>query len=129
MPRTICGLSAIAGKTGTTNDFKDAWFIGFSNDVITAAWVGYDEPRSMGVSSTGGDTALPIWMDYMAVAAPKAKDRPFPLRGGVVSALIDETTGMQVSSGGRSHLFLPGTVPESSGGAAGQISTSDVIDL
>ena len=123
------GLRGMAGKTGTTNDFKDAWFIGFTNDVITAAWVGFDEPASLGVSSTGGKTALPIWMDYMKVAAPKEKDRKFPMLGNVQSALIDESNGMRVSSGGRTHYFLPGTLPASSGGAAGQLTASDIIDL
>ena len=67
----------VAGKTGTTNDEKDAWFVGFSPSVITAVWVGYDQPRTLGVSSTGGRTALPIWMEYMRVAAPQEDDRPF----------------------------------------------------
>ncbi len=117
------------GKTGTTQDFKDAWFVGFSNDVITAAWVGYDEPRSMGVSSTGGKTALPIWIDVMREAAPKSTDRPFPTRGSIEWALIDDSQGRRVTSGGMSYPFIKGTVPKSSGVAAGEISIDDITDL
>jgi penicillin-binding protein 1A len=119
-------LSGLAGKTGTTNDYKDAWFIGFTNDVITAAWVGFDQPRSMGYSSTGGRTALPIWIDYMRAAAPKEKDRPFPMRGDIEWAHIDEETGRRVSSGGRAYPFIGGTAPESTGYQAGQVSLEDL---
>ncbi|MEZ4316520.1 MAG: transglycosylase domain-containing protein [Myxococcota bacterium] len=121
------GLRALAGKTGTTNDEKDAWFIGYTNDVITAVWVGFDQPAPLGVSSTGGRTALPIWMEFMEVAAPKENDRPFPMWGDVQSAQIDEKTGRRVDSGGRPYPFLPGTVPESTGLNAGQLSVTDVL--
>ncbi len=120
------GLQGLAGKTGTTNDYKDTWFVGFTNDVVTAAWVGYDQPRSLGVSSTGGRTALPIWIDYMRVAAPKDKDRPFPMRGDIEWAQIDEATGRRVRSGGRSYPFIRGTAPESTGASAGQLSMEDL---
>ncbi|MBN2801143.1 MAG: transglycosylase domain-containing protein [Deltaproteobacteria bacterium] len=116
----------VAGKTGTTNDEKDAWFVGFNNDVISAAWVGFDQPRSLGVSSTGGRTALPIWMDYMKVAIPKQTDIPFAYRGGVDWISIDEATGRRVTSGGRLYPFLSDTVPESTGGAAGQVTLEDM---
>jgi penicillin-binding protein 1A len=119
-------LKGLGGKTGTTNDEKDTWFIGFTNDVITAVWVGYDQPRSLGISSTGGRTALPIWIDYMRVAAPKDKDRPFTLRGDIEWAQIDEEKGNRVSSGGRSYPFIEGTAPESTGLKAGQVSMDDL---
>ncbi len=116
----------LAGKTGTTNDEKDAWFVGFSPDVITAVWVGFDQPRSLGVSSTGGRTALPIWIDFMREAAPKSADRPFEMAGDVSWALIDEESGRRVTAGGRSYPFLPGTVPEETGIAAGQATLDDL---
>ncbi len=119
-------LQGLAGKTGTTNEEKDTWFVGFTNDVVTAAWVGYDQPRTLGVSSTGGRTALPIWIDYMKVAAPKDNDRPFPMRGEVEWASIDEKTGRRVSGGGASYPFVKGTVPESSGLRAGQVAIEDL---
>lgn len=120
------GLIGMGGKTGTTNEEKDAWFVGFTNDVITAVWVGYDQPKSLGLSSTGGRTALPIWLDVMKVAAPKSKDRPFPIRGDVEWILVDEATGRRVSSGGSAYPFLGGTAPESTGLDAGQMSIEDI---
>jgi len=59
---------ALAGKTGTTNDFTDAWFIGFSPSVTAGVWVGYDEKKSLGSRETGGRAALPIWMEFMKAA-------------------------------------------------------------
>lgn len=120
------GLQGLAGKTGTTNDEKDAWFVGFTNDVITAVWVGFDQPRTLGVSSTGGRTALPIWIDYMRVAAPKDQDRPFRMAGEIEWAQIDEATGRRVKGGGRAYPFIRGTAPEASGMEAGQVSLQDL---
>lgn len=128
-PARELGLEYLAGKTGTTNDEKDTWFIGFTPEVISAVWVGFDQPKSLGVSSTGGRTALPIWIEYMRAAAPKANDRPFKTGGSIEWANIDEATGRRVTSGGRSYPFLEGTVPESSGAGAGQITMQDVTEL
>ena len=122
-------LRGLGGKTGTTNEEKDTWFVGFSPDVITAVWVGYDQPKPLGVSSTGGRTALPIWIDYMRGAAPKEKDRPFKMRGDIEWAQIDEEKGHRVSSGGRAYPFIQGTAPESTGLKAGQVSMDDLDDL
>lgn len=119
-------LVGLAGKTGTTNDEKDAWFVGFTNDVITAVWFGYDQPRTLGMSSTGGRTALPVWIRYMKTAAPREKDRSFPVRGDVQYASIDEATGRRVTSGGVTYPFLPGTVPEGTGLEQGQLSIDDL---
>lgn len=116
----------VAGKTGTTNDFMDAWFVGFNPDVMTTVWVGYDKPKSLGVSSTGGKVALPIWMSYMKEAVPKSANRPFPPIPGAQYAPIDESTG-RVASGGRSMPFLSGTVPEASGGEIGQATSEDML--
>jgi penicillin-binding protein 1A len=58
----------IAGKTGTTNDFTDAWFVGFSPSMSCGVWVGYDEKKSLGAKETGAHAALPIWMSFMSVA-------------------------------------------------------------
>src|SRR5438874_10427778 len=59
---------ALAGKTGTTNDFTDAWFIGFSPSITCGVWMGYDEKRTLGAKETGAHAALPIWMDFMRTA-------------------------------------------------------------
>ena len=59
---------ALAGKTGTTNDFTDAWFVGFSPSITCGVWIGYDEKKNLGKKETGAAAALPIWMDFMKVA-------------------------------------------------------------
>ena len=66
------GRNDLAGKTGTTNDSHDAWFAGYNTGISAVAWVGYDQPKSLGDRETGGGLALPIWMDYMKTAIPKA---------------------------------------------------------
>jgi penicillin-binding protein 1A len=58
----------VAGKTGTTNDFTDAWFVGFSPTMTTGVWIGYDEKKTLGNKETGARAALPIWMGFMKVA-------------------------------------------------------------
>lgn len=113
----------IAGKTGTTNEGRDAWFIGMTPDVLTGVWVGFDTPQSMGERATGGKMALPIWMDYMKVAAAEVKNQwpappgsrkkgepPAPT-GGVEWVPISEASGLK-GDGGRMYPFLPGTVPK-----------------
>jgi penicillin-binding protein 1A len=69
----------LAGKTGTTNDFTDAWFMGFSPSITCGVWIGLDEKKSMGARETGGQTALPIWMDFMrvAIAEPSRSQEAF----------------------------------------------------
>ncbi len=116
----------VAGKTGTTNDFFDAWFVGYNPDVMAAVWVGYDKPRSMGYSFTGGETALPIWMDFMKAAVPKDKNPDFPPLPGVEMVPIDEATG-EVARGGRPMPMLPGTAPNNVVGEVGQKTAEDLL--
>lgn len=116
----------VGGKTGTTNEFHDAWFVGFTHDVVTSVWVGYDQPRSIGESSTGGHISLPIWMQYMKVAQPKADDKPFALAGSLQWVSIDEKTGHPME-GGRSMPFLAGTAPTGAMTVAGQKTTEDLL--
>ena len=66
---------ALGGKTGTTNDYTDAWFIGFSPSITCGTWVGFDDRRSLGEKETGARAALPIWMDFMKVAAGGPAER------------------------------------------------------
>src|SRR5262249_14198007 len=72
----------LAGKTGTTNDYTDAWFIGFSPSITCGVWVGFDEKKPLGNNETGGRTALPIWMDFMraAIADPARRNETFRAR-------------------------------------------------
>jgi penicillin-binding protein 1A len=116
----------VGGKTGTTNEFHDAWFVGFTHDIVTSVWVGYDQPRSIGESSTGGHISLPIWMNYTKEAQPKADDKPFALAGSLQWVSIDEKTGRPME-GGRSMPFLAGTAPTGAMTVAGQKTTEDLL--
>jgi penicillin-binding protein 1A len=84
----------IAGKTGTTNDQKDAWFSGFNRDVAATVWVGFDQVKSLGSAETGGRAALPMWIDYMAVALRDSVDRPMEAPPGIITARIDPESGL-----------------------------------
>jgi penicillin-binding protein 1A len=100
---------AIAGKTGTSQDFTDAWFAGFTPDLVTVVWVGFDDPVSLGDNETGGAVAAPIWHDYMAVAL---KDRPnlkFVAPPDVTMASWDSGNGTVTDA------FKPGQTPGASG--------------
>lgn len=79
----VLGRQDLAGKTGTTNDFKDAWFVGFSANLVAATWVGYDQPRSLGRYGYGGTAALPIWINYMANALKAQPEIDIPLPAGI----------------------------------------------
>jgi penicillin-binding protein 1A len=103
----------IAGKTGTTQDFTDAWFAGFTADLVTVVWVGYDNPASLGNNETGAAVAGPIWHNYMAFALKDRPAIPFPMPPGVAMAKWD--TG----SGTVTDAFKPDQVP----GASGPIGT------
>lgn len=87
------GRNDIAGKTGTTNDQRDTWFMGFNPDVATGVWVGFDQPRSLGRSEFGSVTALPIWKDYMEVALDGLPERVMDRPSGIVSRRINPETG------------------------------------
>ena len=95
----------LAGKTGTTNDFVDAWFGGFQPTLVAVAWVGFDQPKTLGRNETGGTAALPIWIDYMAVALKKVPEEPFNSPAGVMVMQIDPETGVRASAGGINEYF------------------------
>jgi penicillin-binding protein 1A len=83
----------IAGKTGTTNDSKDAWFSGYNADYVTTVWSGFDQPESLGRHEFGGTVSLPIWMDYMSAAL---KDKPPHQQvepSGILSLRVDPLSG------------------------------------
>ena len=117
------GRNDIAGKTGTTNDQKDAWFSGFNDQVVTTAWVGFDDQKPLGSRETGGRAALPMWIDYMEEAL---RGTPINLEEqpeGMVMVRIDSDTGERAnenSANSRFEIFRLGTEPkESSVGLAG----------
>lgn len=105
----------IAGKTGTTNDEKDAWFVGFSPDVVIGIYVGYDKPRNLGARATGGALAAPIAKDFMKLALADKQAVPFKVPAGIKLIRVDAKTGMRAGpgDGGRTILeaFKPGTAP------------------
>jgi penicillin-binding protein 1A len=105
----------IAGKTGTTTDEKDVWFIGFSPDLVVGLYLGYDKPRSLGRAAQGGHTAGPIARDFMKLALADKPAIPFRVPAGIRLIRVDPKTGMRVAPGasGPSILeaFKPGTAP------------------
>ncbi|MCB1508046.1 MAG: penicillin-binding protein 1A [Hyphomicrobiaceae bacterium] len=108
---------AIAGKTGTTNDYKDAWFIGFSPDLVVGVYVGFDNPRSMGRGAAGGTLAAPIFADFMEQALAGTPHTEFQVPRGITLIPIDRRTGLRVSAGTAGAIlegFRPGTQPPDS---------------
>jgi len=105
----------IAGKTGTTNDEKDAWFIGFSPDIVVGIYVGYDKPRNLGHKATGGALAAPIARDFLKLALADKPAIPFRVPAGIKLIRVDAKSGMRAGpgEGGRTILeaFKPGTAP------------------
>jgi penicillin-binding protein 1A len=104
----------IAGKTGTTTDEKDVWFVGFSPDLVVGLYLGYDKPRSLGRAAQGGHTAGPIARDFMKLALADKPAVPFRMPAGIKLIRVDPKTGMRVAgSSGPSILevFKPGTAP------------------
>ncbi|MBN8875503.1 MAG: penicillin-binding protein 1A [Rhodospirillales bacterium] len=99
----------IAGKTGTSQDFTDAWFAGFTPDLVTVVWVGYDNPSSLGNGETGGNLAGPIWHDYMAEALKNRPVLSFPVPPGVTLAQWDSGSGTVTDA------FKPDQQPGASG--------------
>ena len=104
----------IAGKTGTTNDEKDAWFIGFSPDLVVGVYLGYDKPRHLGRGATGGVLAAPIVRDFMKVALADKPAVPFRVPAGIKLIRIDPKSGMRAGPGDQRVIleaFKPGTAP------------------
>ena len=104
---------AIAGKTGTTQDSHDAWFVGFTPDLVTAVWIGFDNNDSLGDRETGGGLAAPIWHDYMAVALKNRPNLQFRAPDGVKMGSWDSGAGPRVDA------FKPDQPPGGSAGTVG----------
>jgi len=109
-----------AGKTGTTNDYNDAWFIGYTTELAAGVWVGFDNVRSLGSKETGSRAALPIWIDFMKQAASENtshdsgdEHRSFQVPEGIVTAVIDPLTGLLATNETEKmvEFFKEGTVP------------------
>jgi penicillin-binding protein 1A len=104
----------VVGKTGTSNDARDAWFIGYSPSVVAGVWVGFDDSRSLGKRETGTRTALPIWIDVVDAADKTPKETDFAMPSGVIQARVDPASGLLAYEGQEDafeEVFLRGTAP------------------
>jgi penicillin-binding protein 1A len=111
----------VAGKTGTTNEYKDAWFIGYTPELIAGVWVGFDDMRTLGHGETGARAASPIWISFMNQALSEmspydsgdAEERAFPVPDGIVTAVIDPLSGLLATNATEKmvEFFKEGTVP------------------
>ncbi len=120
------GRSDLAGKTGTTNDQKDAWFSGYNHALVATAWVGFDQPATLGKREVGGYAALPIWIDFMRDALANKKETNLEQPRGLVSVRIDPTTGKRARPGQSNavfELFRVENVPRE------EVNASDVPSL
>ena len=98
----------IAGKTGTSNDFADAWFIGYTPSIVTGVWVGYDDQsKTLGEGRTGAEVAIPIWVPYMKQAVSKSPRTDFTQPQGINIVKIDGYTGKIASARSKKILYLP----------------------
>ncbi len=103
-----------AGKTGTTNDYRDAWFIGFTPSLVAGVWVGFDDQRSLGPKATGSRAALPVWLDFMKKAHQNQDPIDFNIPNGILFRNVDPRSGLLSTEYCKQSLreaFLPGTEP------------------
>jgi len=104
----------VAGKTGTTNDEKDVWFVGFTPNIVTGVFLGYDTPKPMGYGESGGGLAAPVFIDFMKVALEGKPVAEFPVPEGMTFESVDRRTGRRVAAGSPGSIreaFKPGTSP------------------
>ncbi|MEE4250356.1 MAG: penicillin-binding transpeptidase domain-containing protein, partial [Alcanivoracaceae bacterium] len=125
------GRRDLAGKTGTTNDQVDAWFVGYSPALVAAVWVGFDDPTSLGRGEYGGRAALPIWMEYMTNALQGVEEQQLPQPAGIVTARINTSSGKLARPGDADAIFeyfIEGTVPEQDSSSPSESIHDDVQD-
>ena len=109
------GRTDLAGKTGTTNEQRDAWFNGFTPDIVASAWVGFDNLHPLGRGETGGKTALPMWIEFMKTALENIPEKPFEPPEGIVQAYINPNDGLlldQDNKNGIWEYFIDETAPK-----------------
>lgn len=113
--RRELGRSDLSGKTGTSNDRRDAWFGGFNADLAAVVWVGYDDSSSLGPREEGSRTALPIWIEFARIAFRGVPEHQMPMPEGIVTVKIDEETGCPARAGQANaifEVFREGHVPD-----------------
>ncbi len=121
----------VAGKTGTSNGQRDAWFVGFTPDLLAAVWVGFDDMKKLGRGEAGGKTAAPIWADFMGKATAGRPTKDFAQPPGIVVQRIDKATGLLAAPGQETNtldeVFLDGTAPTQQAPAAGETSPDKLL--
>jgi penicillin-binding protein 1A len=125
-----------AGKTGTSNrkkDTVDAWFVGYTPDLLAAVWVGFDDGKNLGRGETGGKAAAPIWTDFMVKATNGRPTKDFVQPPGIVVQRIDKTTGLLAAPGQETNtldeVFVEGTAPTAQAPVAGEEASADKLLL
>ncbi len=118
-----------AGKTGTSDDVRDAWFVGFTPELLTAVWVGFDEKRVLGRGEEGAHTALPIWLAIMTKALAGRPVTDFEQPPGIVVTRIDPASGLLPAAGseGVEEVFLDGTAPTDTAPPPGEASPDQIL--
>jgi penicillin-binding protein 1A len=124
----------IGGKTGTTNNYVDAWFIGFNPTLVTGVWTGFDDNKTLGYGETGARAALPTWREYMKEGIKRYGERDFNVPSGIINVLIEKETGSLATSRGKTAMmeaFVQGFEPKEGGGSkpkTDEESTSNIFD-
>ncbi|MCF6354664.1 MAG: penicillin-binding protein 1A [Candidatus Polarisedimenticolaceae bacterium] len=101
----VLGRNDLAGKTGTSNDQRDAWFNGFHPDLVAIVWVGFDSSQPLGRGEVGGKAALPAWIDFMKVALKDVPEHPLQMPPGMVTVRIDPRTGKRAGADQKEAIF------------------------
>jgi penicillin-binding protein 1A len=130
------GRDDLAGKTGTSNDRRDAWFSGFNSELVATTWVGFDQERTLGPREEGGRTALPMWISFMEVALRDRPSAPLAQPPGIVTASISPETGLLAPAGDPGAIFeyfrgadMARLVAESDAGTNGDGTPAAAMDM
>jgi penicillin-binding protein 1A len=108
------GRNDLAGKTGTTNEQRDAWFNGYTSDIVASAWLGFDNSTPLGKGETGGKAALPMWIEFMKTALSDVPEKPLTPPNGIVQAYINPEDGLLLNPSNKNGIweyFSDDTVP------------------
>ncbi len=121
-----------AGKTGTTNDYRDAWFVGYTPGLVAGVWVGYDDQSTIGPKETGARAALPVWLEFMKKALADRPVEEFSVPNGIIFKQVDPQNGLLSTERCRNSIreaYVPGTEPhlfcDESGGASDETAVQD----
>jgi len=121
--------SDLAGKTGTTNLQRDAWFTGFNSEIVATAWVGYDIPAPLGKREFGGTAALPIWIDFMKETLADKPEAPLKRPAGLVDVRIDGKTGLRTRGSGSVNEIIKSEDAQRLAAQSAEINDSTTDDL